>query len=179
MSLRIKRISSTCVALCTLTLFAACNGGSGGGEADNQQFAQVDRMGQPAVNTALISSGNKDAFNGGDPSTDGELYTEDMLANVRGLRAAVAAVPGFPPEDSPGVSPETVVSVVNPDTLRLDLSQATVFPNGRGFTDEVIDPLLGLVLNRGSVFDGGPGVSDGISNDSPGIATFPFAAAPQ
>lgn len=157
---------------------AACGGGGGGGDDDftsrDDNFSQIDRMGQPAVNTALISSGNKDAFNRGQPSLDPADFMDEMTANIQGLRDAINAVEGFPPEDSPGVSPEQVVAIVNPDTLRVDLSQPTTFPNGRNFTDEVIDPILQLVTNRVSL-----GVSDGIDNDSPGSSTFPYAAPPQ
>lgn len=163
-------------ALVLSTLVAGCGGSSGG---DDDNFVQRDRMGLAAVNTALISSSNKDDFNRGDPSTDSIDYLLEETNRIQALRDAVAAVPGFPPEDSPGVSVETVASVANPDTIRVDLSQPTVFPNGRGFTDEVIDPILGLVLNRGDVLGGGPGVSDGVSNDSPTIAAFPYAGPPQ
>ena len=155
---------------------AACGGSSGGSDSD---FVKRDRMGMPAINTALIPSGMKDDFNAGDPADDPENFRETMLASIRGLRSAVSAVPGFPAEDSPGLAPEDVVGVVNPDVLTIDLSSPTVWPNGRGLTDEVIDGTLGVVLNRGDVLGGGPGVSDGVGNDSPTIAQFPYAGPPQ
>ena len=153
-------------------------GGSGGGDGDDDSVRQRDRMGMPAVNTALVSSDDKDSFNQGDPSTDGDDFKKSQTDIINGLRAAVAAVPGFPAEDSPGVSAETVVTLVNPDVLHIDLSQPSGFPNGRTLTDDTINPILGLVLNRGNVLGGGGGISDGIDTPRPTIATFPYAGAP-
>jgi Domain of unknown function (DUF4331) len=161
------------VSLFSVGAFSACGGGS-----DSEDFTQRDRMGMPAVNTALISSGNKDAFNQGDPSTDQVDFKDLMLSITNGLRSAVGAVPGFPGEDADGVSAETVVSLVNPDVIHLDLSKADGFPNGRTLTDDTINPTLGLVLNRGNVLGGGPGISDAIDTPSQPLATFPYAGNP-
>lgn len=160
----------------------ACGGG-GGGDDDNTVAppivgTQRDRMGQPAVNTALLHSGEKDSFNQGDPSTDRAQFFAIQVGVVNELRGAVGAVPGFPPEDVPGVTPEQVVSLVNPDTLHLDLSQPDGFPNGRRLQDDTINPILGLVLNRGNVLGGGAGISDGIDTASPNQAAFPYAVGP-
>lgn len=161
--------------LLTLSLtFIACGGGG-----DNNGFVQRDRMGLAAVNTALIDKANKDNFNSGDPSTDVDEFRAIHIHEAEKVRAAVAAVPGFPPEDSPGVSVEDVVDLlVSPDVVRVDLSKPIQFPNGRTLTDDVIDPTLGLVLNRGNVLGGGPGVSDGISDDSTPLSTFPYQGTP-
>ena len=86
----------------------------------------------------------------------------------------------LPPEDSPGLSPATVASVVIPDIVTINFAQPVQFPNGRRLQDDVIDAALSLVLNRGNVLGGGPGVPDGISaNDVPFLASFPYLAAPQ
>ena len=151
---------------------AGCDGDGG------DDFAQFDRMGIPAVNTAVIPSGSKDAFNAGDPATDAP-FVALAEGRITTLRNAVAAVPGFPPEDSAGPSAATIAGVLIPDAITLDLSQPVGFPNGRALPDDVVDVALGLVLNRGNVLGGGPGVADDIGNDSAFLGTFPYLAEPQ
>ncbi|MCB0322434.1 MAG: DUF4331 family protein [Bdellovibrionales bacterium] len=169
-----NRISTLASVFALGVTLAACSG-----DSDGKDYVQRDRMGVSAVATGLIAVERRDDFNAGDPTLDRSEFFDEMVARVEALRAAVAAVPGFPPEDSPGVPAETVVGLVNPDVMTIDLSAPTVFPNGRGLTDDTIDPILGLVLNRGNVLGGGPGISDGVSNDSPTIGQFPYAAPPQ
>jgi len=161
-----------------LGMLVSAGCGGGGGSDNNDSVRQRDRMGMPGVNTALISPAEKDNFNFGDPSTDNSDFRQLMLDNIRAVRAAVAAVPGFPPEDSPGVTPEQVVALVSPDVLHIDLGQPSGFPNGRRLTDDTINPTLGLVLNRGNVLGGGPGVSDAIDTPKTTIPTFPYGAQP-
>ena len=154
-------------------LLGACSGGGG------DSFSQFDRTAIPAVNTAVIPTESKDAFNFGDPATDEAEFQAIAMNQIAALRAAVAAVPGFPPEDAPGLSAQAVAAVLVPDVLVVDFSQPTAFPNGRGLEDDVVDAALGLVLNRGDVLGGGPGVSDGIANDSVFLPTFPIWAPAQ
>ncbi len=170
-----KTFSILLATVVVALVWVSCGGSSG----SDAIFLQVDRMGVSAVNSALIPSGMKDDFNLGDPSTDPNDFLDTIIATITALRGAVASVPGFPAEDSPGVSAEAVAGIVNPDVINIDLSMPTVFPNGRGLEDDTIDPILGLVLNRGSVLSGGPGISDGVANDSPALSVFPFAAPPQ
>ena len=171
-----NNLSQLSIGAMLLLGVCGCGGSSGGG--DDGDFRQRDRMGMPAVNTALVNSDDKDSFNEGDPSTDQSDFKSSQTDIINGLRAAVAAVPGFPPEDSPGVDAATVVTLVNPDVLHLNLSLPDGFPNGRKLTDDTINPIVGLVLNRGNVLGGGPGISDGIDTPKPTIATFPYAGPP-
>lgn len=140
-------------------------------------YTQVDRMAIPAINTALIPTAMKDAFNRGKPSTDIATFRPTAQATIVALRAAVAD--SLPPEDSPGLSAATVATVLIPDIVTIDFSQPVQFPNGRRLSDDVIDAALSLVLNRGDVLHGGPGVSDAISaNDVAFSGTFPYLATP-
>ena len=142
------------------------------------KYAQVDRMAIPAINTALIPSSQKEAFNRADPAGDVVSYRTVAQTTISGLRAAVAAVPGFPAEDNPGVPAATLATVLIPDVVTINFAQPVQFPNGRRLTDDVTDAAVGLVLNRGNVLGGGPGLSDGIGNDSVFLTTFPYLGSP-
>lgn len=162
------------VLVALLSLYTAgCSG-----DDNDDDFEQFDRMGFPVVNTAVVPTESKDTFNLGDPSTDTEEFLDIVRARIEAIRAAVNAVPGFPPEDSPGISSDALARTLLPDVLTIDLSAPIAFPNGRRLTDDVIDGPVGLVLNRGNVLGGGPGVSDGIANDSVLRPTFPYLGEP-
>ncbi len=140
-------------------------------------LTQVDRMAIPAINGVLIAPAQKEAFNQGMPVDDVANYRAAVDARIRALRGAVRSV--LPPEDAPGVPADVLASVLIPDVVTVDTSKPIQFPNGRRLTDDVVDAALGLVLNRGNVLGGGPGVGDGIDgNDVPFLATFPYLAPP-
>lgn len=168
-------------ALATLALLAAAALAGCGNDDDNPRpvtYVQIDRMAIPAINTALIPTAQKEAFNRADPANDVANYRAVAQGTINGLRAAVNAVSGFPAEDSPGVPAATLASVLIPDVVTINFANPVAFPNGRRLTDDVTDAAVGLVLNRGNVLGGGPGLSDGIGNDSVFGATFPYLAAP-
>jgi hypothetical protein len=147
--------------------------GNGGGGT-----TQIDRMAVPGVNTALISSANKDDFNQGDPSTDVANFQTEISGNITAVRAyADQVLGGAGTQDSPGLTPAQVTGIVCPDIVSIDFSAAVQFPNGRQLPDDVIDPVLGLVLNRGNPLGGGGGIPDGIANDSTFTGTFPYLSA--
>lgn len=150
------------------------------GDTSTGDYVQVDRMGIPTINTALIPSDKKDAFNRANPANDERDYRSVAQGTIEALRGAVKTVTGFPAEDSPGIPPATLATVLIPDVVTIDFSKPVQFPNGRRLQDDVIDAALGLVLNRGNPLGGGPGVGDGISaNDEPFLNVFPYLAAPQ
>ncbi len=76
----------------------------------------------------------------------------------------------------------TVAQAVVPDTLTLDLSGTSGFPNGRRLTDPVIDVTLAVIFLDLSV--NGPGTLAGLplnppANDVAFRDTFPYLAGPQ
>lgn len=76
----------------------------------------------------------------------------------------------------------TVAQAVVPDTLTLDLSAASGFPNGRRLPDPVIDVTLAVIFLDLSV--NGPGTLAGLplnppANDVAFRNTFPYLAPPQ
>ena len=173
-----------CFAMAALAgaVLHGCSSGEENGplaQAAARPVTQIDRMAIPVINTVFITpAANKDAFNQGDPSTDVARFHTIALDHLNAIRAAVNAVPGFPPEDAPGISSAALIDFVIPDAITVDLSQPVQFPNGRKLTDDVIDAELGLTLNRGNPLGGGPGVSDGVANDSEFLATFPYLGRP-
>ncbi len=76
----------------------------------------------------------------------------------------------------------TVAQAVVPDTLTLNLSAASGFPNGRRLPDPVIDVTLAVILLDLTVHS--PATLAGLplnppANDQPFRSTFPYLAAPQ
>ena len=136
--------------------------------------AQVDRMAIPGINTVLIPSDQKDAFNAGDPSTDVADWLETVTGTIQGLRDAVAPILGPEPGGPLGdIAAADLAAILIPDVVTIDFSADVAFPNGRQLTDDVIDTALGLILNNAAVGD----AIDG--NDLPFLDAFPYLAAPQ
>ncbi|MBI4570663.1 MAG: DUF4331 family protein [Chloroflexi bacterium] len=139
--------------------------------------SQVDRMAIPAINTALIPSDQKDAFNQADPADDAADFRATGQATIETLRGAVDGLFGTPQDGGPlgDLTAEQVATALIPDVVTIDFSQPVQFPNGRRLQDDVINAALGVVLNRG----GSAGISDAIdSNDEAFSSSFPYMAAP-
>jgi uncharacterized protein DUF4331 len=173
-------MKTTIRALVLAALAAGITGGCGSDETTapvQPTFNQVDRMAVPALNTALISSSHKEQFNRANPANDVTAFRAEVITNITALRTAVAPFLGA--EDSPGITPAALADVVIPDVVTINFAQALHFPNGRAPEDDVIDAVLGLVLNRGNPLGGGPGVADGVSaNDVAFLGAFPYLAPP-
>jgi hypothetical protein len=140
---------------------------------------QVDRMGRPAINTALIppiprNSGNerRNAFNAGLPVNDRRDFRNDMMGimlNVYKLPQATAS---------------GLADFLLPDILTFDASKpfnpAGGFPNGRQFRDPVIHIELGLLTQNAITTDNvnddnGTLITDGTHGT---VAKFPYFGPP-
>jgi hypothetical protein len=127
---------------------------------DGVKYESVDRMGNPAVNTAFISPSLKDGFNTGLPKNDAADYQSVVLASLKkyGTNAKNTGI---------------LASIAFPDTLKMDLSKPDGFPNGRRLQDDVIDTELQLVFNQPL----GGGFGDGVdAGDRKFLDHFPYAA---
>lgn len=123
----------------------------------NLAGAQVERMGRPVINTALIPSGSKDAFNATVPADDVATWTADVTASLIGLNGDA------------GYS-AAVAAILLPDILTIDTSAPSGFLNGRTLDDDVGDTVLDVV-SMGAI------TTDCVdANDAPFLSTFPYLA---
>jgi hypothetical protein len=136
---------------------------------DRGAYVQIERMGNPAVATALIPSARKDEYNFAFPANDSAAFAGDIVASINSLT--------FNPAGGPNPNLGTLAAVALPDTLKFDTTGTGAYPFGRLPEDDVIDILLGLITNLNG--DGSP-VNEGVpANDVPlaGLP-FPYFAAP-
>lgn len=82
-----------------------------------------------------------------------------------------------------GQNGATLKSFIIPDTLKLDLTRSTRYPNGRHPADPVVDILLATLLLDMSVTGQGPNTLANVplnppSNDKFFLLTFPFLPTP-
>jgi len=128
-------------------------------------YKTVDRMGNPAVNVALLPYVEKNAYNAASAKADASLtFANDIIATITQLGL--------------GTSQQNIgllagIAVFFGDILILDTSAAPTngYPNGRRLQDDVIDTILSVLANGA--------VSDGVNaNDLPFQTDFPFLALP-
>ncbi len=150
-------------------------------------WVQADRMGRPAINTVVNSSGPvvgapseaKNVYNAAHPSDD--------VADFTG--AVVDALIAYSSLDSEGsyavAEAEALAAVLLPDLLAFDKSSGLPPPlNGRALADDVIDTELNIVTG-GDPLGLFPGrdAAGGITTDSIGahgdyLAEFPYLGEP-
>ena len=138
-------------------------------------FGTIDRMGNPAVNVALIPFNRKNEYNGATPLDDAAgRFANDIIATLTALGT-----------NSTNIGILASVAVTHGDFVHLDVSIANTgtgggtnstaaFPNGRRLQDDVIDTLLNIITN-GAITTG-----DNVdANDLAFTDTFPFLAQSQ
>jgi len=165
-------------------------------DTDFGDYDRVDRMGMPAVATALILPGNKDAYNAANPTDDvnadfvGDIVTvinllhhgTDPADGDTGLDDDLLALDLTPCTiDAAGAGSCVTVgaSLILPDTLKIDTSADAGFPNGRALADPVIDITLAVLLLE--LLDGTHDGSELIGSNPPANdvefqAGFPYLA---
>jgi hypothetical protein len=138
---------------------------------DIESSPQIDRMGVPGVNVALVPFSRKDEYNTSNPREDATgRFAGDIVANLQKLGT-----------DNTSINILAGIAVTNGDFLRLSLNTPNTgpgggnntnaaFPNGRRFGDDAIDTLLTLLNNRTLL-------SDNVnSNEVAFQNVFPFLA---
>ena len=141
---------------------------------DLESTPQVDRMGVPAVNVALVPFARKDEYNASNPGEDAAgRFAGDILATLQALGT-----------DNTSINILANIAVTKGDMLRLTLTTqntglgggtnaSAAFPNGRRVQDDTIDTILTLINNRIPL---GDGVA---TNDVQIPSVFPYLANPQ
>lgn len=84
--------------------------------------------------------------------------------------------------DQVAVPGQTVANLVVPDTLKLDLTKPSAFPNGRTLADPVVDIMIALAftdLTKSSLRAVANLPLDPSGNDVPLRADFPYLGLPQ
>ena len=102
------------------------------------------------------------------------------IAPPAGTAQVISVIPCIN-QEVPGTG-KTVLQLVVPDTITVDFSKASGFPNGRRLEDPVIDVILAAILLDMRVH--GPSTFVNIplnppANDRPFRAAFPYLALPQ
>lgn len=174
-------------------------------------YTQEDRLGFPVINTALVGfNGDKDAYNQDAHDSD---HTAEIFDGLDFLHCGEADVPAACSDGNTGLTDDleglyalcVPPSLPNdtcagqagpfavPDVLRLDLTTASPsnFPNGRNLPDNVMDPILAVVLldldnepidqfvdmvELSAAHDGLPLSSP--ANDGTFLADFPYLGDP-
>jgi hypothetical protein len=142
-------------------------------------YFQVDRLGVPGINVALIPYNSKNSYNGGTTVDDGKGKFLSLIAGTLGALqttgsslTTLAAVAGLPPGLVAPVPRGGVLGTGDYLRLNTDPGSTPGFPNGRRLTDDVIDIILTLVNN-------GTALGDNVNSSEPFPAlqnVFPFLA---
>jgi hypothetical protein len=148
---------------------------------------QVDRMGRPAINTALIppsprndlSRGERrNAYNAGLPRNDQRDFRADMIAVLmKPLTPDANGNRGLFGRNLTDAS--ALADFLFPDILTYDTSKPAGYTNGRTLRDDVIDITFNL-LTAGRIStdnvgdDNGPKITDGNFGTTP---AFPYIGA--
>lgn len=148
-------------------------------------LVQLDRMGMPAVATALIAADLKDSYNESTPADDVSMtFVDSIVASVTGLHMALDddLEPAFVPCDAMQCVTQGAPLVL-PDTLKIDITKNSGFPNGRRLADPVIDITLAVLLL--DLTTPGQSVTSFMDiplnpplNDKEFLAEFPYVAEP-
>ena len=191
----ISRFAVPTIAVVAAATFAGCGLGSHHNDEPpsavfsfstepDTSYVGVDRVGMPAVNTAVIT--NKDTYNSSMPSEDASgLFVSQIQNNVAAIHAKLdddVTAAGLMPA-STATSMAQAGPLIVPDTLKINTAMAAGFPNGRKLPDPVIDVTLAVILLDLGVGGQTASTLAGLplnppANDKPFGSTFPYLAAP-
>jgi hypothetical protein len=135
------------------------------------RYVQVERMARPAINTVFNhANADKEAANRRAPTGDRAADRARVVGVFQAIDN-VLEVNGAPNYTDAQI--EGLADVLLPDTLTIQLGNASGFLNGRRLADDVIDAEFSLLTN--GVLTTGDGVN---ANDKAFRHSFPYLAAP-
>ena len=171
-----------------------------GTESSTGNFIQVSRLGMPLVNEVVIPLGQKDKWNGSNPTGDAQFLSfvtdpevPKLLQAVYGIQAPATPrndlvqvfLTGVPGLNQPaGVKPGEMIRLntdigptAAPARLGVLAADLAGFPNGRRLTDDVLDITLQAAV--GVLGGVKTSLGDGVDrNDVAFRSTFPYIAQP-
>ena len=125
------------------------------------QLLHVDRAGHPSVSSFFNTDETKEEYNASEPVHDRERWT-DLFLHLLGHTG------GYPRDEAiAAIDAEGLL----PDVLTFDPSNPARYPNGRVFSDDVINHRL-LFLSRGDV------PPPGLSPHGDPLEEFPYLGNP-
>lgn len=145
-------------------------------------FVQEDRVGKPAINTALILPNRKEAFN----LTVTEELQSRFSTEIEGRIVALSPAYNVDADTNAlGLTAQALAGVLANDVLTVSLTNPTTFFDGtnvltgRNLNDDVIDTAL-LLIFGGEDGTENPGLSkDNVnSNDRAFRSDFPYLPRP-
>jgi len=131
---------------------------------------QVDRVGNPLVNTVLIPADQQAAYDAAQPSGDVSTYQPMMLDTILTLDKRFGTCPADATSAS-SCNPNVplLTAVLSPNILRFAQNANDGYPNGRRPQDRVSDLLITLLLQLQ--------INDGTTTKTPDPG-FPFLKPP-
>ncbi|MBI4751995.1 MAG: DUF4331 family protein [Acidobacteria bacterium] len=145
-----------------------------GGYVGKGDFVTIDRMGNPAVNVALIPFPKKNSYNFGTPEDDARAtFAPDIINSLKALGTT---------EENINILASVVLQ--RGDYLRVDPAKPNrgtgggnnpeaAYPNGRRLVDDTVDTILFFIANQNVLSD------NANVNDVPFRDAFPFFGASQ
>ena len=127
---------------------------------ENGVWTQKDRMGRPAINTVFNHGADKNTFNAIAPTQDTGLFKAKFVEVLEGA-----------PFNRDAATANALASVLLPDILTYDYSDAAGFLNGRRLQDDVIDAELQLLTGSATI-------GDGVGAHRDYLSVFPYVGTP-
>jgi hypothetical protein len=125
------------------------------------ELLHVDRAGHPSVSSFFNTDDTKEEYNASEPVHDRERWIEQFI-HLMGHTGGYSREEAIEAIDQEGTLP---------DMLTFDPSKPARYPNGRVFTDDVIDYRLGF-LSKGDI------PPSGLSPHTDTLDEFPYLGTP-
>jgi hypothetical protein len=125
------------------------------------KLLHVDRAGHPSVSSFFNTDETKEEYNGSEPVNDRTRWT-DLFVHLMGHTGNYSREEAIAAIDAHGILP---------DMLNYDPSKPAKYPNGRVFTDDVINHRLSF-LSKGDI------PPDGLEPHTDLLNEFPYIGTP-
>ncbi len=125
------------------------------------KLLHVDRAGHPSVSSFFNTDETKEEYNGSEPVNDRQRWT-DLFVHLMGHTGNYTREEAIAAIDAHGILP---------DMLNYDPSKPATYPNGRVFTDDVINHRLSF-LSKGDI------PPDGLKPHTDILEEFPYIGTP-